>query len=285
MMDKDCYLKKKNGDKLYVNVLENNKKVPNIIFIQTPIASVIDSKDTYLPLSKYGFNVFALDLSGCGKSEGSMEKFSLENVQEDINTCVDFIIKNYNDVIHFYAGHGMGGILAQYYLSGKTPIKSFAQYGVAIPNDLSITKNSTLIKFSYPILSFVGKLFPELKINFELIANMKGYKGKNAERENKWYEELIKKDPKVTKMSIAFITNFFKMFLSKNSMIKNKPQCPVLVFAPKYDRYTDFSYYEKYYNWLKNPKKIYVIDDSHLSFIWHAEELCKVACEWFKENS
>ncbi len=38
-------------------------------------------------------------------------------------------------------------------------------------------------------------------------------------------------------------------------MIKNKPQCPVLVFAPKYDRYTDFSYYEKYYNWLNNPKK------------------------------
>lgn len=86
-------------------------------------------------------------------------------------------------------------------------------------------------------------------------------------------------------MSIAFITNFFKMFLSKNSMLKNKPQCAVLVFAPKYDRYTDFSYYEKYYNWLNNPKKIYVIDDSHLSFIWHAEELCKVACEWFKENS
>ncbi|MGF7060084.1 alpha/beta fold hydrolase [Brassicibacter mesophilus] len=283
MIDKEYYLKKKNGNKLYLNILENGKELPNIIFIQTPITSVADLKDTYLPLSKHGFNVFALDLSGCGKSDGDMREFSLENVNEDITACVDYIISNYNDIIHFYAGHGMGGMLAQYYLSHKRPIASFAQYGVAIPKDLSIAKKPLLAKASYPFLLIINKLFPRLRINFELIANMKGYNGKNAEKENAWYEEIIRKNTKITQLPIAFITNLFKMFISKKSDLNNKPQCPVLFFAPKHDRYVDFSYFQKYYNWLNEPKQMYIIDDSHLSFVWHAEELCEAACEWFRK--
>ncbi len=283
MIEKDMYLKKKNGIKLYTNILEHDKASPNIIFIQTPVASVTDLKESYYPLSHYGFNVFALDLSGCGKSEGTLEDFSLENMIEDINTCIDHIIQNYNDRIHFYAGNGMGGMLAQYYLSQSTCIKSFAQYGSAIFGDVSLAKSPFIIKLFYPLLIITARLFPRLKVNFNLIANFKGYKGKNAEKENTWYKDMLSKHPESIHMSIAFIAGFMQMFLDEKSLLKNKPQCPVLVFAPKYDRYMSFSYYQKYYEWLDGTKAFYTIDDSHLSFLWHSEELCKAACEWFSQ--
>lgn len=285
MKDKNYYLTKKDGKKLFINILENDKNSPNIIFIQTPICSVTEMKDTYYSLSKYGFNVFALDLYGSGKSDGSMAELSIETVHEDLSACIDYVIKNYNDVIHFYAGNGIGGMLAQHYLSQETPVRSFVQYGVAIHGDVSIFKQPVVIKACYPFMLIIAKIFPNFKIKYEKVANLEGYKGKNAEKEYNWYKEKMKKYPGAFDMQMSFLSTLLKMFLSKKSFLKYKPMCPVLVVAPKYDRFVDFSYYQKYYNWLDNPKQIFEIDDSHISFEWHAEEICKVASEWFKQFS
>lgn len=281
MIEKDYYLKKKNGDKLYINILENDIKAPNVIYIQTPTGSVAELKECYLSLSKYGLNVFALDLSGVGKSDGDMRDFSVKSLQEDIEACIEFISENYNDVIHLFGGTGTGGILGQYYASGNTAIKSFVQYGLAIHKDVSIFPNPHLIKVSYGMLPWFKKVFPNLNLRFSPTK----YNGKNADKENEWYEKQMKEKPESISMHISLMNTLCDIFLNNKSNIINKPSCPVLVFAPKHDRYYSFSYIERYYKWLDEPKEIYIIEDSHLSFIWHAEEICKAASEWFKKYS
>lgn len=285
MFDRDYYLTKKNGKKLYVNILENDPSSPNVIFIQTPVCSVIELKETYRSLSKFGLNVFALDLFGSGQSEGTLKDLSIKTVHEDLAICIDYITNNYNDVIHVYAGSGMGGMLAQHYLSQKTPIKSFVQYGVAIYRDISIFKYPTLIKSCYPLIILLANLFPTLKIKFEKIADFKDYQGKNAAQEKSWYQAKMDEFPGAFDLQMSFLKTYLQMFLGNKSLLQNKPQCPVLVVAPKYDRFTPFSYFQRYFNWLEKPKELFLVEDSHLSFIWRAEEICKVASKWFLKHS
>lgn len=281
MIDKDYYLKKENGDKLYINILENDIKSPNVIYIQTPTGSVAELKECYLPLSKYGLNVFALDLSGVGKSQGNMKDFSVKSLHDDIEECIKFIRENYNDTIHLFGGTGTGGILGQYYASGSTAIKSFVQYGLAIHRDVSIFPNPRLMRIFSSLLPLVKKIHPNYKMHFSPTE----YNGKNAEKENAWYEKQMREKPESMSMHISLMCTLCDIFFSKKSNIANKPPCPVLVFAPKHDRYYSFSYIESYYEWLDEPKEIYEINDSHLSFLWHSEEVCKAASEWFRKFS
>lgn len=281
MIDKNHYIKKENGNRLYVNILENSIEAINVIYIQTPIGSVAEFKECYKPLGEAGFNVFAIDLSGVGESEGEIKNFSTNILNEDINILVEFIKNNYNENIHFFGGSGIGGILGQYYVSGNNNIKSFVQYGLAIYKDISIYMNPVSSKIMYPILKVLRKVSPNLKLKF----TPNKFNGKNAEKENDWYKDLMKKKPGVMDMNISVMCTLFDIFLHRTSSLKNKPSCPTLVFAPKHDRYFSNEYIRKYYDWIEEPKSIYEIDDSHLSFLWHADIICKKAGEWFEKNS
>jgi len=281
MHEKNIYIENKLGEKLYVNVLEFHNDAPNIVYIQTPIGSVIDLKNCYTPLVKHGFNVFAIDLSGIGQSEGKVSAFSIETLKNDLDACVAYIKENYNDVVHMFGGTGTGGVLGQHYITGENEIKSFVQYGLANYKDVSALGNSTMIKLLYPILPLFQKLAPNMKIKFK----PNDFNGKHADKENEWYEQLMRANPKVMDMSISILKTLLDILLSKTSNIKNRPNCPVLVFAPMHDRYFTMNYIQKYYNWLDKPKKMYEIDDSHLSFVWHAEDVCREACRWFKLNT
>ncbi len=152
--------KNKTGEKLYVNVLEFHNDAPNIVYIQTPIGSVTDLKNCYTPLVEHGFNVFALDLSGVGQSEGNVSAFSTDTLKNDLDACVAYIKENYNHVVHMFGGTGTGGVLGQYYITGETEIKSFAQYGLANYEDVSALGNPIMIKLIYPILPLFQKLAP-----------------------------------------------------------------------------------------------------------------------------
>lgn len=281
MIEKNLFIEKQNGEKLFVNVLENDINAPNVIYIQTPIGSVVELKECYYHLSKYGLNVFAVDLSGIGQSEGEIKDFTINTLHEDIDFCIKYIKENYNNIFHLFGGTGTGGILAQHYISGDNSIKSFVQYGLAIHKDVSALANPLMTKIIYLIVPLIKKLSPNMTLKFK----PSKYNGKNAEEENKWYEELIRNKPGVMDMNIGLLSTLLDIFLSETSNIKKKPSCPVLVFAPKHDRYFSMSYIEKYYSWLDEPKAIHEMDDSHLSFLWHSEEICKKASEWFYKFS
>ncbi len=180
-----------------------------------------------------------------------MSAFSTDTLKNDLDACVAYIKENYNHVVHMFGGTGTGGVLGQYYITGETEIKSFAQYGLANYEDVSALGNPIMIKLIYPILPLFQKLAPNMKIKFK----PNNFNGKHADKENEWYTELIRSNPKVLDMSIAILKTLLDILLSKRSNIKDRPNCPVLVFAPKHDRYFSMAYIQKYYNWIDKPKK------------------------------
>lgn len=281
-MWKELQIKNKDGNKLYVDHYFNSENAPNIIYLQTPVTSVIEYKMCYEPLTRYGFNIFALDLSGIGKSEGNINDFSMTTMECDVDACMDYIKCNFSNVIHIYGGTGTGGAIAQYYVSHKNYVASFAQFGVAIFNDLShMGINTNMLKVLYPILKGIRKVKPNATFKLSLPK----YTGKNAEKENQLYADLMKSHPGIFNMKISLLTSYLGIFLEKNSCIKNLPKCPTLVFEALHDRYYPIKYYRDYYDSLICEKKIHSIDDVHNSYVFHADEVCSVIADWFLQHT
>jgi len=281
-MWKELFIRNKKGNILFVDHYHYSDSAPNIVYIQTPVTSVLEYKMCYEPLSHYGFNIFALDLSGVGRSEGNINEFSIEAMECDIDSCIDYIKDNFSEIIHIYGGTGTGGALAQFYISRKNNITSFAQYGVAIYKDLShMGMNIGLIKILYPLLKVIRKITPN--VSFKL--SLPNYNGKNAEIENKYYENFMKTHPGIFNMKVSLLLSYLGMFLEEDSCIQNSVKCPTLVFEALHDRYYPVEYYRNYYNLLTCKKKLYSIDDVHSSFIFHAEEVCSVVADWFFQHT
>ncbi|WP_099191786.1 alpha/beta fold hydrolase [Tepidibacter mesophilus] len=281
-MWKELFINNKNGSTLFVDHYYYSDNAPNIIYIQTPVTSVIEYKMCYEPLAKYGYNIFALDLSGIGKSGGNINEFSIKTMEFDIDACIDYIRDNFSNRIHIYGGSGTGGALAQFYVSHKNCIASFAQYGVAIHNDLShMGISAGLIKILYPFLKLIQKISPDASFKLSLPK----YTGKNAQLENQYYENFMKSHPDIFNMKISLLLSYLRMFLEKDSCIQNSIKCPTLVFEALHDRYYPAKYYRNYYNSLTCEKKLYSIDDVHSSFVFHAEEVCSVVADWFSQHT
>lgn len=277
MVEKNIYIKNKKGTRLFVNVLEVSVDAPNVIYVQTPVGSVCDLKECYAPLSKHGLNVFALDLTSIGRSEGNVEDFTAEAIIEDLNACVAYIQAQYTNAIHLFGGTGTGGVLGQYYVSATQTIKSFVQYGAANYQDPSPLGNPTLVKGLYPLVSLLAKWKPQRTFS----AKPPTYNGVSAEKENQWYRDHADN----MKMSVQLVKTILDIVMHEESALKNKPECPVLLFTAKHDRYYATAYTNKYCEWLNEPKSHHMFDDSHLSFLWHAEEICQKASEWFHQYS
>lgn len=281
-MWKELFIRNINGNALFVDHYYCSDDTPNIVYIQTPVTSVLEYKMCYEPLAQHGFNIFALDLSGIGKSEGNINEFSIETMESDIDSCIDYIKENFSHTIHIYGGTGTGGALAQFYVSHKNDVASFAQYGVAIYNDLSHMGMSVgLIKIMYPLLKVIRKIMPNASFKLSLPK----YNGKNAELENIYYENFMKTHPGIFNMKISLLLSYLGIFLEKDSSIQNSIKCPTLVFEALHDRYYPAEYYKNYYNSLTCEKKLYSIDDVHSSFVFHAEEVCSVVADWFLQHT
>lgn len=266
---------------MFLNILECDQNAPNVIYLQTPTGSVVDFRDLYSPLSRFGVNVFAIDLTGVGRSQGSVTQFSTKTLIDDIDTCVALIKEKYSGPIHLFGGAGTGGILGQFYVSGQHSIRSYIQYGLANYRDLAMLKNPLLAKWSYPLLPWLQKLVPHWHFTF----GPKAFNGKHAEEEAAWYAKMRADKPESMKMNICIFKTLMEIMLDEESVLKEQPSCPVLLFAPKYDRYFSMDYIEHYYRALNVPKEMYEIEDSHLSFVWRAEEICQKASQWIHSRS
>ncbi|PKM52113.1 MAG: alpha/beta hydrolase [Firmicutes bacterium HGW-Firmicutes-7] len=276
---KEIYIPNKKGTNLFCNHYYNDKDAPNIIYIQTPIGSVKSFlKKAYEPLAQYGFNIFAVDFSGIGKSMGNITDFSRQGTVDDLDCCVEYICERFTGDIHLYAGTGTGGIFGEYYASTTDKIRSFAQYGVGIYGDVSIIRYPKWItKMFYILLKGIAKVMPRLRIFFPLPK----YSGYHAELDNTFYEMALQEYPDLFKQDIHLMIALLGMFLDKESALKLLPQCPTLVFETLHDRYFSKEYFRKYYDILTCEKKLYSINDIHNSYYFHSDEICKEVAKWF----
>jgi len=149
---------------LFCNTYITDKTAMNVIVTHTPIITTLEMQQSYEPLAKYGVNIFAFDFSGTGKSSGNPKEISRQSVVKDLDTIVDYIENNYSSDIHLYGNTGIGGMLAQYYATTSTKIKSFAQFAPVNYKDTS----GGLSGFPYPIakmLSSVIDVLPNMRIS------------------------------------------------------------------------------------------------------------------------
>lgn len=272
------YILNSNGDKIFADQYFNHGNQYNLIFCCTPIVTVTKVKKCYEPFCQYGFNVYAIDFTGIGKSEGDIATFSGESIINDFNSCINYIKKLGDKPIFIFGDTGIGGIFAQYFISITDEIKAFAQYGVGIYGDISPLKYpSIMIKSLYPLVKFMSKTFPKMKVSMSI----PNYRGFNAELDNKFYEHLIKEDPSVFRTNIRILDTLLRFFLEKNSKLKMKHKVPTLVFKTMHDRYYSASYFDQYYHGLIGEKKLFTIDDVHNSYYFHADLIAKEVADWF----
>lgn len=274
------------GKKNFLKIYEVEKNAPNIIFIMTPIGSVKDDyvKGFFDGLVGESCNVFALDFLGIGRSEGTARDISIENMEHSVLSLIEYIKTNYNNNIHFYGGTGAGGILGQAMVSNPSigkDIKSFIQYGVGIYEDTTTMGKTSSLRIVYSLLKIMNKIVPEYRIKFKVPK----YDGVNSREEEAWYNAVKEIDPKAFDFKVSLFTSILSLFFDKNSSIKKEIQCPVLVIAPKYDRYYYREYFDRYYNGLKDGKELYWINGSHISFDWLANEINSKVLSWVISKS
>lgn len=275
---KAIYISNNKGHKIFIDQCFKEENSCNLIFCCTPIDSVVKMKKCYQPFITYGFNIYAIDFTGIGKSEGDITEFSGNSVIEDFNSCIKYIKNKSNKPIFLFGDTGIGGIFAQYFISTTTEIKAFAQYGVGIHGDVSPLKYSTnMVKMIYPVIKLMANIFSRMKVTMSIPK----YNGFNAELDNQFYEDLIKANPTVFKTNIKIIKTLLSFFLEENSSLKIKHQIPTLVFKTTHDRYFHSDYFDKYYNNLICEKKLFTIDDVHNSYYFYADLLAKEVSDWF----
>ncbi|SCY77190.1 alpha/beta hydrolase family protein [Alkaliphilus peptidifermentans] len=270
-------------ENIYLKCLVHDKNAPNVIFLMTPIGSIENeiAVKNYRPLFDKGFNVFAIDLPSIGNSVD--DKFSYDKIKMAINDTIEYILENFSDSIHLYGGTGTGGIVAQAIASDKDfpCFKTFSQFGVANHNDLSVIGNSAVLKFLYPLVKMTATFFPKRRIKFKVPK----YNGFNAEKENIWYQNMMKKHPGIFDLPLDVVYTLLWLLISKDSPIKAVPQIPTLVMAAKHDRYFTYEYVIKYYEKLGSNKRLHWIDDSHCVFAWGAQQLADEVNSWIHSRN
>ncbi|WP_231701908.1 serine aminopeptidase domain-containing protein [Crassaminicella thermophila] len=284
MENKKIMLTKENGQKLFVDIYEVNKSYPNVLTTQFNI-NIDDYPQYYKPFAELGFNIFAVQLTGSGKSGGKRNHLTPEIAYDDIKTVIDYIVKNYNDAIHMYGVNGNGGIYGQYAVSIDDRIRSCALYGVGLHKDLSYIPNHKQLYVIYPIIKMLAKFFPGLKVNSKKQANLDILEFPNVEKEKELYKNIEEKYIDFWNIPLIWYSSFIGLFLEDDSKLKNKPKCPILMFVPEYDRFFSQEYLNKVYEWFDEPKKKVDLEGACHSF-WalNSEEVCKIAAEWFEEN-
>lgn len=268
----------KRGIKLHVREFVEDEGSPNIIFCCTPLMSVDDLESCFRPFYGKGFNVFAFDFAGTGKSGGESSDFTIEGILDDFESLVDYIKSKTSGIIYVFADAGIGGIIGQYCISGETEIKGFAQFAVGIYRDIPSLKVPTaLVATLLPLIKALRKVAPKLCLTMK----PPKYEGHNAEVDNFVYAKMLEENKDAFRVSTHFLCVLLEMFTSKNSRLRHMPSIPTLVFKTRYDRYFSAEYFDQYFEALSCRKKLCVIEDVHNSYLLYPELFADEVADWF----
>ena len=278
---RELFITNAKGNELFVDQYFLSPESPNLIFCCTPIVTVTDFEVCYKPFAEKGFNVFALDFAGVGKSAGSMKNFSARGIVEDFDALLSHICNNYGKYVFLFGDTGTGGIFAQHYAAVRNDVTALAQYGICIPGDTSPLKSSAgLLRIMHGMLSLSGKLLPQIQLPFTVPA----YDGYNAERDNRFYARLREENPAMFRVHVNFMTTLMGMFLGKNGVTEKDIAVPTLVFKTLHDRYYPPEYFDKYYARLNCAKRLVEINDVHNSYYFYPERIAADVADWFMRH-
>lgn len=271
-------IQNKRGIDLHIRELLAEKQASSIIFCCTPLVSVDFLEVCYLPLYERGFNVFAIDFAGTGKSGGDVSDFTVDGIIDDFESLVIHVQARTSGNIYLFADAGIGGIIGQYYMGGQTEIKGFAQFAVGIYRDISaLGMPRAIATMCLPIVALLCKVFPKLCLTIK----PPQYEGYHAELDNSYYDELYSKDRNFYRVSIHFVRVLLEILISKKSRLSQLPEIPTLVFKTTYDRYFPPEYFDRYFEALQCYKKLYVVEDVHNSYALYPDLFASEVADWF----
>lgn len=175
-----------------INVCDTDKMMPLVIFAHGfgadrheggRFSEVADN------LAAMGIASIRMDFPGCNQSEESFTAFAIRNMLDDIATCIEYMISNYQiDQQHMgMIGYSMGGRLAVIYAAANPKFKTLALWAPALTHNMEGLED---------FMGGVDKLNEMIKV-----AEKKGYvRFKDIFDNDKiiskeYYEDMAKYDP------------------------------------------------------------------------------------------
>lgn len=266
------------GIELFVDETTIHPEAANVIFCCTPAVSVTELEKCYSPFKEYGFNTFAFDFAGTGKSGGSPSDFTIKGIGDDFDSLIKYIKEFSAGRIYLFADAGIGGIIGQHYVSGKTEIAGFAQFAVGRYRDLSsFGIPSVIARMCLPFVKLIRKIASHSMFNMK----PPKYNGYHANLDNSFYLSQLEKNANFFQVSVHFICVLLEIFVGKTSQIKSSVSIPTLVFKTTHDRYFSAEYFDKYFESLCCVKKLHTVEDVHNSYILYPDKFAQAVSNWF----
>lgn len=271
------------GYAMYCHCYISSPTSKNIIVMHTPILSIKHCLKAYQLLGeKYGFNIFAIDYCpGLGKSEGSASNFTLSGMVQDVDRVYDFIESNWEAEVYLLGYTGIGGMLAQYYMSIKNRGTAFAQFACCNHGDVTpLGYPKWVVRLMMPLLKLAITIYPHMTLFFK----EPPYSGPYADEDNAVYRELELLAPHFRRPYANTILQLLECIMSEESLIQTPVQVPTLIFKTLYDRYFSCAYFDQYFDTLECDKKMVTIHSAHNSYYFAPELFCGEIAAWFDSH-
>lgn len=156
------------GDlKLNVDVHTVSKNAPTVVFVPGTSVYGLCYAEILYEIGKKGYNVVAMDPRGHGRSEGSSGDYTIEELILDVENVVAFAKKRFNSKVSLM-GSSQGGIVCFYLAAKNIKVDTIICQNFA---DLSwdetdnIARYPKLAKIGKPLIRFLGKAFPHIKVS------------------------------------------------------------------------------------------------------------------------
>ncbi|MCH7504613.1 alpha/beta fold hydrolase [PVC group bacterium] len=268
------YYRKRKPFKIHIDTYIHSQNAPNIMIIPGTGSYGWLYRYFEWKLSGLGYNVFAIDFIGHGRSEGPRGVFTMSEFLEIISMTMSMIERSYSGPIGIL-GTSQGGEVAFIAALEDTRIKSVVCHNVFDSTRTAPMTKQRILKI--PIIGPIIGFLPDMFINLRNSVNWKElYKADSLKRRQD--------DPRVVwKYSLKSYRTIFK-YKPKNK-IPNMTT-PVMIAVGEKDNIISPKFCKNFYDYLSmEKKKFYVMPGAkHQLLIDYPDEFIPVVDEWFRQT-
>lgn len=241
------------GDlKLNVDIHTFGEHAPTVVFVPGTSVYGLCYAEILYEIGKKGYNIIAMDPRGHGRSEGSRGDYTIEELMFDVENVVAFAKKRFNNKVSLM-GSSQGGIVCFYLAAKDIEVDSIICQNFA---DLSweetnnIARYPKLAKIGQPLIRFLGKAFPTVKVSTLSYLDLKSIKIKYFGN----LHNFIVEDPyAISKISLRAARSLINAELAKPV---EEIKIPLFVFQGDKDIVFPVNYTQKLYAKLTCNKQI-----------------------------
>jgi alpha-beta hydrolase superfamily lysophospholipase len=225
----------------------------NVLYIHG-FSDYFFQKEMALQFRRNGYNFYALDLRKCGRSmrpwQTPYNLYDISDYYEDIDAAITQIKQETNGRL-ILLGHSMGGLVLSMYLHDRPEILVEALILNSPFLDLDINKNLKTV--GLPIVSILGKFFPDVKVKKGLSLHY-GY-SISQKRYGEWEYDENWKPVAVPEVTVSWLRAIYRAQSRLREGLTVK--CPILVMR------SDKSFKSKHWS-EKFTKADAVLDVEHI---------------------